>query len=130
MRSEFSFPIREFNSSTVTRCLKLISPKTGQSMLAALALLAITGSAQAENEMATVIRSSPIYDPSSYYLECRSTFNGEQRCERVARPDKPFPLPIGFVTTVKLTDGSIETTNTRNRYSPGNRVKVEYDVRQ
>lgn len=128
MRSEFSLSFGKRISPTESRCLGTIATKTLQSLLGTLVLLAIAVSARAEAEMATVINSTPVYDPSSYYLDCRSTFSGEQQCERVARPDKPFPLPIGFVTTIKLSDGSVETLNTRNRYSPGGHVKVEYEV--
>lgn len=128
MRCKLSFSFMKNDSDAESHCLEIISAKTIQSIVAALVLLAIAFCAQAESEMATVIKSSPIYDPNSYFLECRSTFSGEQQCVRVARPDKQFPLPIGFVTTVKLADGSIETLNTDNSYSPGVHVTVEYEV--
>ncbi len=128
MRIESNFSFRTSISDTESRCLETIAAKTTQSIFAALALLTVAITARAESEMATVIKSFPIYDPSSFYLECRSTISGEQQCLRVARPDKQFPLPIGFVTTVKLADASIKMLNTSNSYSPGVHVTVEYEV--
>ncbi len=97
--------------------------------LAALLILGtqpVDLAAQPRLELVSVIRSLPIYDPSTYTMQCQQRWPDEEdSCIKVARPDKPFPLPIGFWTSVRRDSGDVQTFKSANHYEPGVRITVE-----
>lgn len=94
-------------------------------MAAVLAALA-TSATGGQVIMVTVVDSVAIYDPETYTVQCFPRYDQpEPYCQKVARPDKPFPLPSRFITRVRLPDGSIESVDAVNLYRPGVHIQAE-----
>lgn len=109
-----------------------MKPKFSLFWASALVVLLLLGTppaalaAQPQRELVTVISSVSIYDPSTYTMQCQRRWqDGKDICIKVARPDKPFPLPIGFWTTVRRDSGEIQTLRSADYYAPDGRVYVE-----
>ena len=107
--------------------MKEINVKTTTKFLTMLAALLISFSVYSREELATVIGSKAIYDESNITVECDYDINYGKVCERVARPDRPFPLPIAFTVTVQTADGETATLPAPNLYRKGVKIMVIRD---
>jgi len=93
-----------------------------------LALLPTAGFASDRAELATVVNSEAVYDASTYTTKCSERPGGmAPGCQKIASPDKPFPLPIYFVTTVRMIDGTLQPFRSENYYRPGVHIMVKYE---
>lgn len=76
-------------------------------------------------QMVVVVKSNPVYDVNAVENRCEwNEHHQQQVCQAIAKPDRPFPLPIGFNTTVLLPNGEEAVIRTKYRYDRGGRVKL------
>lgn len=84
--------------------------------------------AVAKTELVTVLDAAPVYNPDTYTESCFWNYALQKDvCELIARPDKPFPLPMGFDVTVKRMNGEVVTFRSEYRYTVGSKVNVDVD---
>jgi hypothetical protein len=96
--------------------------------IAAMMMACSLSSFADQTYQATVVASVPLYDVNTVTNQCEwNPLQYDYVCQAVARPDRPFPLPVAFKTTVQMPDGTVETIRTRNRYDRGVRVKMRSD---
>lgn len=96
-------------------------------LLIALMTISITG--HAVQEVVYVLDSRPVYDTNNVSNQCYwNQAYGQTICEAVARPDRPFPLPIAHNVTVRRVNGSVETFRSAYNYRPNTKITVENGI--